>query len=126
MLKAAVTMSENSRWICIAGLFESVTSTVKRYAPGVVGAPEIVPFVEFSFRPGGSCPPATFQVKGCAPPLTAIFDLVNDPTVVEGSDVVVIVSRDCAHELPTAPTTHASNIEGATFRNHLPIIVMAL
>src|SRR5271157_6017854 len=95
--------------------------------PGAVGVPAITPFVGFSLRSGGRFPPDSFHVSGCAPPVTPIFDLVNDPTVAGGSDSVVILSGGaCAHNPPIAPRTSARRTAAVRQPDNVPLIVSTL
>jgi len=48
---------------------ESIAWIVNEYVPAMVGVPEIIPVVEFSASPGGSCVPAVPHVYGATPPV---------------------------------------------------------
>src|SRR5579863_6382147 len=69
---------ENSRFplMEVGGFPESVQFTVKVVpAPGVNGAPEIIPVPALRFKPAGSAPEETDQVKGGVPPCTKFMRL---------------------------------------------------
>jgi hypothetical protein len=91
MLKAEFTAMLSC---CVADIaptvLESATFTVKFAVPVAVGVPVIAPVLRFSVRPLGSAPLLIEYVNVPAPPVTEIFWLYAEPTVVADNVVVVI------------------------------------
>src|ERR1700690_3904837 len=93
-------------------MVESVTATVKRYSPGVVGTPETIPLWARSLSPGGSCPPARRHEYGVNPPVTTSGKLTFDPatTVLEdGTEMASVAGWSPAGACPNAAAQFANS-----------------